>query len=200
VLAAGQSTRFRAAGGSSATKLVEKLNGKPIVRMAAEAALASKARPVIVVTGHARSSVEAALMGLDVQTAYNPDFSSGLASSLRVGLTAMPADIGGAVVLLGDMPWIEARLINALIDAFLANERALAAAPTRDGRRGNPVLLGRGLFEAAMRLQGDEGARRLIGSLGAGELVEVEAPDAGVVVDVDTPNDLAAARRSRSDL
>ena len=51
-----------------------------------------------------------------------------------------------------------------------------------------------------MRLQGDEGARRLIGSLGAGELVEVEAPDAGVVVDVDTPNDLAAARRSRSDL
>ena len=49
------------------------------------------------------------------------------------------------------------------------------------------MLLGRGLFEAAMRLQGDEGARRLIGSLGAGELIEVEAPDAGVVVDIDTP-------------
>jgi molybdenum cofactor cytidylyltransferase len=96
------------------------------------------------------------------------------------------------------MPWIEARLIDAIIDGFLANEHALAAAPARGGRRGNPVLLGRGLFGAAMRLEGDEGARRLIGALGAGELVEVEAPDAGAVVDIDTPADLAAARQSRS--
>ena len=121
--------------------------------MAAEAALASKARPVIVVTGHARASVEAALAGLDVEWAHNPQFSSGLASSLRVGLSAMPADVAGALVLLGDMPWIEARLIDAIIDGFLANEHALAAAPTRGGRRGNPVLLGRGLFDAAMRLK-----------------------------------------------
>jgi molybdenum cofactor cytidylyltransferase len=198
VLAAGRSARFRAAGGPGATKLVAKLGDKPIVRMATEAALASKARPVIVVTGHARASVEAALAGLEVETAYNPEFSSGLASSLRVGLSAMPADVAGALVLLGDMPWIEARLIDAIIDGFLANERALAAAPTRGGRRGNPVLLGRGLFDAAMRLEGDEGARRLIGSLSAAELVEVEAPDAGVIVDIDTPGDLAAARRSPS--
>ena len=198
MLAAGQSSRFRAAGGSGPTKLLEALGDKPLVRMAAEAALASKARPVIVVTGHARSPVEAALAGLDVETAHNPDFSSGLASSLRVGLCAAPADVAGALVLLGDMPWIEPRLIDAMIDAFLAREGALAAAPTRGGRRGNPVLLGRGLFEAAKRLQGDEGARRLIGALGAGELVEVEAPDAGVIVDIDTPGDLAAARRSRS--
>ena len=166
--------------------------------MAAEAALASRARPVIVVTGHARASIEAALAGLDVDWADNPQFSSGLASSLRVGLAAMPADVAGALVLLGDMPWIEARLIDAIIDGFLANEHALAAAPTRGGRRGNPVLLGRGLFDAAMRLEGDEGARRLIGSLSAAELVEVEAPDAGVIVDIDTPADLAAARQSRS--
>jgi molybdenum cofactor cytidylyltransferase len=110
----------------------------------------------------------------------------------------MPADVAGALVLLGDMPWIEARLIDAIIDGFLANKHGLAAAPTRRGRRGNPVLLGRGLFDAAMRLEGDEGARRLIGSLGTAELVEVEAPDAGVIVDIDTPADLAAARQSRS--
>ncbi len=198
MLAAGQSSRFRAAGGSGATKLVETLGDRPIVRMAAEAALASGARPVVVVTGHARSSVEAALAGLDVEWAYNPEFSSGLASSLRVGLAAMPADVAGALVLLGDMPWIEAGLINAMINAFLAHERALAAAPSHGGRRGNPVLLGRGLFAAGMRLEGDEGARRLIGSLGADELVEVEAPSAGAIIDIDTAADLAAARRSRS--
>jgi molybdenum cofactor cytidylyltransferase len=199
VLAAGRSARFRAAGGPGATKLVAKLGDKPIVRMAAEAALASRARPVTVVTGHARTSVEAALAGLDVEFVYNPEFSSGLASSLQVGLSAMPADAAGALVLLGDMPRIEAQLIDALIDAFLAKERALAAAPAHRGRRGNPMLLGRGLFEAAMRLRGDEGARRLIAALSAAELVEVEAPDAGVIVDIDTPTDLAAARQSGSD-
>jgi len=194
VLAAGRSSRFRARGGVAVTKLVETLGDKPIVRMAAEAALASRARPVIVVTGHARSTVEAALAGLDVEYAHNPEYSSGLASSLRVGLAAMPTDVAGALVLLGDMPWIDARLIDALIDGFQANARALAAAPMHEGRRGNPVLLGRGLFAAATRLKGDEGARRLVAALGAGEVVEVEAPDSGVVVDIDTPSDLMAAR------
>ena len=198
MLAAGQSSRFRAGGGLATTKIVEELGGKPIVRMATEAALASRARPVIVVTGHARSPVEAALAGLEVEWAHNPEFSSGLASSLRVGLSAMPAEVAGALILLGDMPWIEAGLIDALIAGFLADPRALAAAPSHGGRRGNPVLLGRGLFAAGMRLEGDEGARRLIGSLGAGELVEIEASGAGVIADIDTPADLAAARRPRS--
>jgi molybdenum cofactor cytidylyltransferase len=198
VLAAGQSARFRAAGGSEATKLVAKLDGKPIVRAVAEAALASKARPVVVVVGHARNSVEAVLTGLDVGIAFNPAFASGLASSLRVGLSAMPPDVAGAVVLLGDMPRVRARLIDALIDSFLSREGALAAAPSLKGQRGNPVLLGRGLFEAAMGLTGDEGARRLIGAVGAAELVETAVSDTGAIFDVDTPSDLATVRDSRA--
>jgi molybdenum cofactor cytidylyltransferase len=196
ILAAGQSSRFRAGGGGSdLTKLVAKLDGKPLVRRVAEAAVAAKARPVVVVTGYARSSVEEAVADLDVELAFNPNFASGLASSLKAGLAAMPRDVMGALVLLGDMPWIEPRLIDALINAFLARKDALAAVPLREGRRGNPVLLGRGLFEAAIRLTGDEGARRLIGALSAGELVEVEASDRGVTFDIDTADDLAAARR-----
>ena len=167
------------------------------MRRVVEAALAAKARPVVVVTGYARDSVEAAVADLDVRLTFNPRFASGLASSLKAGLAATPSEVAGALVLLGDMPWIEPRLIDALIDAFLARKDALAAIPSRDGRRGNPVLLGRGLFEAAMRLTGDEGARRLIGALSASELVEVETPDTGVTFDIDTPADLAAARRFR---
>jgi molybdenum cofactor cytidylyltransferase len=195
ILAAGASSRFRAGGGSDPTKLVAKLDGKPIVRRVAEAALAAKARPVVVVTGYARDSVEAALADLDIGVAFNPEFASGLASSLSVGLSAMPRDVFGALVLLCDMPWIEPRLIDALIDAFLARKGALAAVPLREGRRGNPVLLGHRLFERAMRLAGDEGARRLIGALSVSELVEVEARDTGVTFDIDTLDDLAAARR-----
>jgi molybdenum cofactor cytidylyltransferase len=197
ILAAGQSSRFRAGGGLDLTKLVARIDGEPIVRRVVEAALAAKARPVVVVTGYARDSVEAALADLDVRLTFSPKFASGLASSLKAGLAATPSDVAGALVLLGDMPWIEPRLIDALIDAFLARKDALAAIPSREGRRGNPVLLGLGLFEAAMRLTGDEGARRLIGALSASELVEVEAPDTSVTFDIDTPEDLAAARRFR---
>jgi molybdenum cofactor cytidylyltransferase len=198
ILAAGQSSRFRAGGGMGPTKLVAKLDGKPIVRRVVEAALATKAHPVVVVTGYARSSVEGAIADLDLELAFNPKFASGLASSLSVGLSAMPGeDVMGALVLLGDMPWIKPRLIDALIDAFWARKDALAAVPLREGRRGNPVVLSRGLFERATRLTGDEGARRLIGALSARELVEVEASDMGVTFDVDTPADLAAAQRFR---
>jgi molybdenum cofactor cytidylyltransferase len=195
VLAAGQASRFRAGGGTDLTKLVAKLDGKPIVRRAVEAALAARARPVVVVTGYARDSVEAALADLDIRVAFNPRFASGLASSLSAGVSVLPKDVVGALVLLGDMPWIEPTLIDTLIDAFLARKGPLAAVPLREGRRGNPVLLGRELFEVALRLTGDEGARRLIGALSADELVEVEASGVGVTFDVDTPSDLAAARR-----
>jgi molybdenum cofactor cytidylyltransferase len=197
VLAAGQASRFRAAGGSDATKLIAELDGEPIVRRVVEAALAARARPIVVVTGYARNRVEAALADLDIGIAFNPNFPSGLASSLKAGLAAMPLDVAGSLVLLGDMPRVAAPLIDALIEAFLARNDALAAIPLCEGRRGNPVLLGRRIFERAMRLEGDEGARRLIGALGAGELVEVEASDMGATFDIDTPDDLAAARRSQ---
>ena len=106
----------------------------------------------------------------------------------------MPVDAGGALVLLGDMPKVEARLIDALIDAFLARPRARAAVPLQDGRRGNPALLGRHLFEKAKRLTGDEGARRLVGALASRSVVEVAAFNSSVSFDIDTPGDLALAR------
>jgi molybdenum cofactor cytidylyltransferase len=194
VLAAGQASRFRAGGGRDPTKLVAKLDGKPIVRRVVETALATRARPVVVVTGYARDSVEAAVAGLDIGFAFNPKFASGLASSLSVGLSTMPGDVVGAVVLLGDMPWIEPWLVDALVDAFVARKGALAAVPLQEGRHGNPVLLGRELFDAAMVLKGDEGARRLIGALSPDELAEVQASGIGATFDVDTPDDLAAAQ------
>jgi len=197
ILAAGSSSRFRASGGSEATKLVAELDGEPIVRRVAEAALASRAHPVVAVVGHARGSVEAALAGLELELAFNPAFASGLASSLRAGLAAMPPGVKGALVLLGDMPEVEASLLDALIEAYLNREDALAAVPVREGRRGNPVLLGRGLFEAAMRLEGDEGARKLVAALAPRACVEVATADRGAILDIDTPADLAAARRSR---
>jgi molybdenum cofactor cytidylyltransferase len=190
VLAAGRSSRFHAAGGAEETKLVARLDGKPVVRHVVEAALASRARPVVVVVGHARGAVEAALARLSVMIVFNPDYATGLASSLRAGLTAAPTDVGGALMLLGDMPRVEAALIDALIDAFETRPNAQAVAPAHGGRRGNPVLLSRTLFERAGALEGDEGARRLLATLPEGDIVEIAAAGSGVAFDVDTPSDL----------
>ena len=194
ILAAGRSARFRAAGGEEASKLVAEFQGRAIVRRVAEEALASFARPVIVVTGHAREEVEAALEGLPVTLAFNPDFASGLASSLKTGLAAAP-DAAGAVVLLGDMPKIRAGTIDALLEAFQKTPSALAVAPTYASQRGNPVLLSRALFSRVKNLEGDEGARRLLAAAEPAGIVEVPFADDSVTLDIDTPADLTAARK-----
>ena len=170
------------------------LDGKPIVRRPVEAALASRARPVIVVVGHAQAAVVAALAGLPATLTLNPDYDTGIASSLSAGLAATPAEADGLVVLLGDMPNVCARLIDDLIDAFEARPAARAVVPIKDGGRGNPVLLARELFEHAMRLKGDEGARRLLAALDPREVVEIVRDGSDVTFDIDTPDDLAAAR------
>ena len=152
------------------------------------AALASRARPVVVVTGHAAGAVRAALAGLAVDIVHNEDFASGLAGSLRAGLAALPPEAAGALVLLGDMPGITGRLLDRLIDAFERDATADAVVPAHGGVRGNPALLGRALFDRAARLEGDQGARRLFASA---RVRDVAVDDPAVAIDIDDPATLA---------
>ena len=186
---AGRASRFRAAAGEAgpATKLVAQLHGKPLVRHVAEAALASRARPVIVVTGHADEAVRAALDGLDVSFVANPDYESGIASSLKRGCAAVPATCAATLVLLGDMPLVSAAVIDRLVDVFAAEPGIGAVAPTFDGKRGNPVLISRALFPQVAHLSGDVGAKPL---LAGASVREVPLDDEAVAFDVDTPDAL----------
>ncbi|MGO9756119.1 MAG: NTP transferase domain-containing protein [Roseiarcus sp.] len=196
ILAAGASSRFKAGGGGQASKLAAALAGKPLVRHAAEAALASTARPVVVVTGHDAAAVEAALGGLALQFAHNARYREGLASSLRTGVAALPAAADGALVLLGDMPAVTPALIDRLIAAFAQKRGAVAAAPSFAGRRGNPALLSRSLFPAIAALEGDEGARQLLDAAAPGQVVLLAASGPDATLDVDTPQALDEARRA----
>jgi molybdenum cofactor cytidylyltransferase len=188
VLAAGRSTRM---GGPN--KLLAEVGGKPMVRIAVESALASKAKSVTVVTGHQREQVEAALKDLPVQFVHNPDFAQGLSTSVKAGIAAAPKDIDGAVVVLGDMPHVDSPLIDKLIAAFDPERGALVVVPTIEGKRGNPVLWSRRFFPELMTLDGDVGARHLIASYPEG-VVEVPVTGQGAFADVDTPEALAAVR------
>ena len=188
LLAAGRSTRMGAEN-----KLLAEIGGTPLVRIAAEQALKSKARPLVVVTGHQHERVQAALKGLDVTLVHNPDFAEGLSTSLKSGLSALPDDVDGALVLLADMPRVDASLIDTLIGAFDPARGALVVVPTFDGKRGNPVLWSRRFFADLMALQGDVGARHLIGSH-AEAVTEVPVDGNAALTDVDTPDALKAVR------
>ena len=139
--------------------------------------------------------MRAALAGLDVTFVHNADFASGLASSVKAGVAAVPADVDGAVVCLGDMPMVEAALIDRLIEAFDPDRGALIAVPVSDGRRGNPVLWSRRFFPELMTLDGDTGARHLIARHGEA-LAEVPVEGKGAFLDIDTPDALELARGS----
>jgi molybdenum cofactor cytidylyltransferase len=184
VLAAGRSTRM---GGPN--KLVAEIAGRPLVRIAAEVALASRADPVIVVSGHQHTEIQKALSGLSVRLVHNPDFALGLGTSLKAGIAAVPARADGAIVCLGDMPRIDADLINRLIAAFDPDRGALVVVPTFEGKRGNPVLWSRRFFPDLMAIEGDVGARHLIGRYGEAAL-EVPVEGEAAFLDVDTPEAL----------
>jgi molybdenum cofactor cytidylyltransferase len=189
ILAAGRSTRM---GGPN--KLLAELGGKALVRIVTEQALASKAKGVIVVTGHQAEQVEQALQGLKVKFVRNPDFASGLASSVKTGIAAVAENADGAVVCLGDMPLIDAHLIDRLIEAFAPDRGNLIAVPVSDGRRGNPVLWSRRFFNELMTLDGDIGARHLIARHGEA-VAEVPVEGHGAFLDIDTPQALEDAQR-----
>ncbi len=185
VLAAGRSSRM-----GPTNKLLAEVNGAPLVARAVDAALASQAANVIVVTGHQGESVARALADRPVTFVHNPAFAEGLSSSLRAGLAAMPSESDAVVVCLGDMPRVASAVIDRLIAAYSPVEGRAICIPTTHGKQGNPVLWDRAFFTEMAALTGDAGAKRLIGQH-ADRLCEVPVDDAGILYDVDTPDLLA---------
>lgn len=186
VLAAGHSSRM------GANKLLVELDGEPLVRHAVRSALASRVQRVVVVTGNDAERVRAALEGLAVEIVHNPAFATGMASSLRTGIAAVAAR--AAMICLGDMPRVSSAQLDRLVATFDASDddRSIIV-PAFQRKRGNPVVLGRHHFAAIAELTGDVGARSVI-ERNAAHVQIVELEDAAVLIDVDTPEALAALR------
>ncbi|HUB96733.1 MAG TPA: molybdopterin-binding/glycosyltransferase family 2 protein [Stellaceae bacterium] len=185
VMAAGRSSRM-----GTVNKLLININGKPMVRHAVEAVRDAGLAPIVVVTGHQREQVTAALDDLPVRFAHNPDYAEGLSTSLKAGLGALPGDLDGVLVGLGDMPQVGASDIERLVAAFNPVEGRAIIVPTRNGKRGNPILWAKRFIPEMRQVEGDVGARSLIAAYP--ELVsEIEMASDGVLTDIDTPQALA---------
>jgi len=188
VLAAGRSRRM-----GKENKLLAEIGGTPMVRRVVENVAAADVRPVLVVTGHEPAAVRDALAGLDVVFVDNPDYREGLSASLRHGLAALAGDVDGVLVCLGDMPQVTPDHIERLIAAFDPVEGREICVPTFEGKRGNPVLWSARFLPEVAAIRGDVGARHLIGAH-AEVVCEVAMPDSGILLDIDTPQALEAAR------
>ncbi len=181
VLCAGRGTRF----GSS--KQLADLNGRPMVRWAMDAALASGLRPIVAVVGPGGAKIEAVLgQGIDVVRAPGARF--GIAHSLAALVRSLEGwrQVGAVCVGLADQPLVGADAYRRLVAAYDAG--ATFAVATYGGQRGNPVLLARSLWPEVLALRGDVGARALMDLV---PVVEVDCSDTGRPDDVDTVADLA---------
>lgn len=181
LLAAGRSTRMQ-----GHNKLLLPLGGQPLVAHAARALVASSARPVITVTGHDREAIETALAGHDITFVHNPAFASGMASSLKAGLAAVPGNARAVLVCLADMPALRAADIDRLLAAFDPASGREIIVPVFGGKRGNPVLLARRFFPDILRCEGDTGARQVVAA-NPDAVFEVEMETASILADADTP-------------
>ncbi len=185
VLAAGQSRRM-----GPSNKLLAEINDKSLVRKVVETALESELSGVTVVTGHEAERVKGELQGLDVKFAHNEDFASGLASSLRCGVRALPQDCSATLVLLADMPHITSSMINEMIASFESADPSSIVQAASSGKRGNPVLWSAQYFDELCEISGDVGARHLIGKY-SDQVIGVELGEAAAL-DIDTLAELFA--------
>jgi nicotine blue oxidoreductase len=185
VLAAGGGSRY------GSPKALVRLRGRLLVERAAELLAAGGCDPVVVVLGAAADQVLAAarLPRTGVRTVVNPDWPTGMGSSLRVGLAAVPAAAEAVVVTLVDTPGLGPESVRRLV---AAGDPDGAAQATYGGRRGHPVLLGRTVIaEVAAAATGDRGAGPWLAA--HPERVRLVPCDGtGDPRDVDVPDDLAA--------
>ena len=122
----------------------------------------------------------------------NPDYSQGMASSLRAGLSAIASDMDATLIILADQPFIQPETLKRIIDRYRHSD-AQIVIPAYKGFRGNPVLLDRSVFEEVTALKGDIGCRAIFGDHADG-IVKVEVDDIGVLLDIDNQEDYERLR------
>ena len=195
LLAAGASTRMGARD-----KLLEDVDGTPLLRHVAERLAASAIDEVICVLRPNAAERAATLDGLDVRLLENPRAAEGMSTSVGSGVAALGRDVDGVLIVLADMPDVMPGDIDRLLSAFDPSEdRAIVRATTMLGVPGHPILFGRRFFEALTQLDGDKGARDLLREY-RDFAVEVPIGGNAAITDLDTPEDWAAwgAGRAKS--
>ena len=182
VLAAGGSQRM------GQPKQLLPLGGRTLLRRAAETAIASTCRPIVVTMGAHEELLGPQLHSLPVLVAHNPDWRQGISSSLRVGLKALmkaAPEVEGALIMLADQPLVSAEDLDRLVAVHRETDKDIVASEYAD-TCGVPMFIAWRLFEQATSLSGDAGAKSLIARY---DEHVVSVPLTAAATDIDTPAD-----------
>ena len=178
-------------------KLLLPVNGRPMIATVVDQVLAADFRPLVVVTGFNGHAIIKALEGLSVQVVANRRWRQWLATSLKCGLKALPAETTGALFVLADMPLVDVKTLVELRELFTQQGCDAIVYPAHQGRQGNPVLFPRRFFSEIMALKGDRGAQGVLRRHSA-DSIALPVDSRTVLVDFDTDQDYAALQLKKN--
>ena len=184
ILAAGASERM------GQPKALLPIGGVPAIEVVLDTLRRAEAAPIVVVLGrHTAETIAGADLG-EAEIVEHTGWAAGRTSSIQAGIAAVPPASRGIILALVDMPYVRASTIQTLADTFRALPGSEAVIPIYQDRRGHPILLSRRLFDKIAALGPDEPLRNLLRDARA---VEVPVTDPGVLIDLDTPEDVRRA-------
>lgn len=169
----------------AANKLLLPFRGVPIIRHVVDTVQSAPVEDIVVVTGHEAERVRGTLAGADVRLVHNPDYASGMASSLRRGVEAAASDTSGFMIVLGDLPLLRPSTLVDLTRHFANGPPEAILIPTHESQRGHPVIFAVTYREELLQLEGDVGARSVI-EAHPEQITEVAVDDPGILRDIDT--------------
>lgn len=181
VLAAGLSRRM------GAQKVLLPFGGKTVIAHIVDQLLASIVDKVYVVTGHQAERIREGLSSRPVSIVNNPDYESGMLSSVRCGLRALPEQCKGVLVAIGDQPSITLKLVDRMIQSFIATGKRILV-PCYDGKRGHPILFSQLYRQEILTHYDDVGLRGLLHAH-PDEVFELIVSNSSVLSDMDYPQD-----------
>ena len=181
LLAAGQSKRML-----NENKLLKKINGVPLVKLCADNILASFIDELIVVTGFQKEKIEKNInKSIKIKFVYNSNFKTGIASSIKSGISSLSNKTEAFFICLGDMPMIDKDIFNLLIKYRNKNK---IIVPTFNSNPRNPVLFSITLKKNIMKVDGDQGAKEVL-KINKDKIFNVEINNENVFKDFDNTKD-----------
>lgn len=181
ILAAGESRRM------GRQKLLLPFKGKTIIETVIKKVICSKAEKILVVIGSEKENMEKKIREYPVKIAYNPDFRSGMLSSLQRGFKALPKSAEAVLIVLGDQPALSSAVINKIIDAYKRTKKGIVL-PIYRGERGHPVLIDMKYRQEVARLDPDIGLRQLVYDQRE-DILEVKVTTPSILRDIDDERD-----------
>ena len=186
ILAAGKSSRM------GKPKLLLPFKGAPIVTHAVSLAIRNQLHPIVCVTGGYEGEVKHVLarFGENATIHYNPDFESGMASSLKEGIHALQGKVDAVIIFLGDQPLVPDFVVQTIIQEYNASKEkgVKIIRPIYNEQIGHPLLFDRNLFHEFETLFGDEGGKRIV-QQHKDDLKLIHFPNSDWGIDIDTPEE-----------